>query len=191
MRGRPVWLTDPAMRRVLLSIAAATVLAGCAQPPAEPPASSPTPTPTPPAAPPQVPPEPQPAGQGPCPYLEKAFVADANGQMVSKIETSQVTPDAPHPTCFFYALNGKRQLTVRVYAGEPAVAMALVDQAAPVDTSNPANEPAGWQGGYQAIEGGSVYAVAKGGNAVVVTSNQEQSIKARSVATEAIAGLGL
>ncbi|OZM72607.1 hypothetical protein CFN78_13260 [Amycolatopsis antarctica] len=175
------------MRRVLLTIAAATLLAGCSQPqPAEPQGSTPAPEPSTSAAP-ELPPEPEPTASGPCPYLDEAFVADANGQMVSKVQTSA---DTPHPACFFYTLGGKLQLTVRVYSGDPAVATALVDQAAPVDTSNPANEPAGWKGGYQAVESGSVYAVAKEGNAVLVTGNQEQSIKARTVATQAIAGLG-
>lgn len=174
------------MRRLLLPIAAAVLLTGCAQQAAEPPAAEP-PAPAP-AESPVVPPEPEPAAEGPCPYLTESFVADANGQKVSAVKTSA---DTPHPTCFFYALNGKLQLTVRVYTGEPDVAVALVDQAAPVDTSNPADEPAGWKGGYQPTEAGAVYAVAKEGNAVVVTSNQEQSVKARTVASEAITGLGL
>ena len=103
---------------------------------------------------------------GPCPYLDSNFVAQSNGQHVSKVQTSA---DKPYPTCFFYAFSGNVQLTVRVYVGEPAVATALVDQVAPVDTSNPAAEPAGWRGGYEAIDSGAVYAVAKQGTAVVVT----------------------
>jgi hypothetical protein len=82
-------------------------------------------------------------------------------------------------------------LSVRVYAGEPAVATALVDQVAPVDTSNPATEPAGWHGGYEKTNTGAVYAVSREGAAVVVTTNQEQSVKARTVAKQAIAGLKL
>jgi hypothetical protein len=125
---------------------------------------------------------------GPCPYLTSDFVAQANGQHVSKVQTSA---DQPHPACFFFALNGNLQLTVRVYVGEPAVAMALVDQVAPVATSNPATEPAGWRGGYETTATGAVYAVSKEGAAVVVTTNQEQSVKARTVAKQAIAGLKL
>jgi hypothetical protein len=120
--------------------------------------------------------------------MDSNFVAQSNGQHVSKVQTSA---DKPYPTCFFYALSGNVQLTVRVYVGEPAVATALVDQVAPVDTSNPAEEPAGWRGGYEAIDSGAVYAVAKQGTAVVVTTNQKQSIKARTVAKQAIAGLKL
>lgn len=135
-----------------------------------------------------VPPASEPTGGGPCPYLDTEFVAQANGQHVSRVRTSA---DKPDPTCFFYALTGKLQLTVRVYAGDPAVATALVNQVAPIDSSDPANEPAGWTGGYQATGTGAVYAVAKQGVAVVVTTNQLQSIKARSVAKQAIAGLKL
>jgi hypothetical protein len=127
-------------------------------------------------------------GGGPCPYMDSNFVAQSNGQHVSKVQTSA---DKPYPTCFFYALSGNVQLTVRVYVGEPAVATALVDQVAPVDTSNPAEEPAGWRGGYEAIDSGAVYAVAMQGTAVVVTTNQKQSIKARTVAKQAIAELKL
>ncbi|MDQ0378175.1 hypothetical protein FB470_002169 [Amycolatopsis thermophila] len=121
-----------------------------------------------------------------CPYLDSQFVADANGQRVSKVE---ISADQPHPACFFYALTGKVQLTVRVYTGDPAVAKALVDQAAPVATSNPATDPPGWQGGYAAKPDGAVYAVARAGTAVIVTTNQQQTVKARTVARQAIAGL--
>jgi hypothetical protein len=135
-----------------------------------------------------VPPEPTPGGVGPCPYLDTEFVAQSNGQHVSKVRTSA---DKPHPSCFFYALTGKLQLTVRVYAGDAAVATALVNQVAPIDSSDPADEPAGWRGGYEATDSGAVYAVAKQGVAVVVTTNQKQSVKARIVAVQAIAGLKL
>jgi hypothetical protein len=133
-----------------------------------------------------VPPAPTPSGGGPCPYLDTEFVAQSNGQHVSKVQTSA---DKPQPTCFFYALTGKLQLSVRVYVGEPAVATALVNQVAPIDTSDPADEPAGWHGGYESTDSGAVYAVAKQGAAVVVTTNQKQSIKGRIVAKQAIANL--
>lgn len=137
---------------------------------------------------PTLPVEPQPVAAGPCPYLATDFVADANGQRVSKVKLSA---DRPHPACFFYDLAGKLQLTVRVYVGEPAVATALVDHTAPVDTSNPATEPPGWQGGYQKTSQGAVYAVAKQGVAIVVSTDQSQTIKARTVARQAISALEL
>lgn len=151
------------------------------------PATSSSPAP-PASAAPEIPPEPKPSADGPCPFLEKSFVAQANGQQVSKI---RVSADKPHPTCFFYALSGKLQLTVRVYTGDTAVARALVDQAAPVATSNPASEPAGWNGGYLSTDSGAVYAVWKQGSAIVVTTNQKQSVKARTVAVQAIGSLKL
>jgi hypothetical protein len=172
------------MRRLVLALGTLAVLAtGCSQQPA-PPSSAPAATST--AA--QPPPEPQPAGPGPCPYLTTPFVADANGQHVSKVQTSA---DRPHPACFFYALSGKLQLTVQVYVGDPAVAKALVDKSAPLSSSNPANDPAGWQGGSEPTDTGAVYAVAKGGAAVVVTTNQQQTVKARTVAKQTISALGL
>ncbi|AXB46047.1 DUF2020 domain-containing protein [Amycolatopsis albispora] len=160
------------------------VLAGCSSPeaPAPPPVPAPPPSPVAPVA----PAAPEPAADGKCPYLEETAVERANGQRVSKVRLSAEPP----PTCFFYALNGKPQLTVRPYAGDPAVAKAVVDQAAPIATSNPADQPPGWQGGMQTTGEGAVYAVAKGGNAVVVTTNQGQTVKAREVAKQAIASLG-
>lgn len=135
-----------------------------------------------------LPPEPEPTSTAQCPYLKSDFVADANGQHVSKV---RVSADRPHPACFFYRPDGKIQLTVEVYVGTPEVATGLVNRAAPVETSNPANDPSGWKGGYEAKDDGAVYAVAKASSAVIVTTNQKQSVKARTVAKQAIAALKL
>jgi UPF0176 protein len=175
------------MRRlVFVTLAFGLVTAGCtpsAAPPA-PPQAQPVTSPVSVKATP--PPASEPTADGPCPYLKTDFVAQSNGQHVSKVQTSA---DQPHPSCFFYALNGKLQLTVRVYVGDPAIATALVDELAPLDSSNPATEPAGWSGGYEATDTGAVYAVSKQGVAVAVTTNQKQSVKARTVAKQAIAAL--
>jgi len=126
---------------------------------------------------------------GPCPYLESTFVAEANGQRATKV---RISADKPHPACFFYRADGNIQLTVRVFVGDAKQAKALVDEAAPIATSSPASSPAGWKGGSLGTEKtGSVYAVAKQGTAVVVTSNQAQSIKARRVAEQTITALAL
>jgi hypothetical protein len=139
----------------------------------------------PPAA--DVPAAPEPSADGPCPYLDKTFVEDTNGQHVGNVKISADQP----PACFFYRPDGGVQLTVRVYTGDAATAKALVDQAAPIDTSNPAQLAGGWAGGAQPTDEGAVYAVAKDKDAVVVTTNQEQTIKAKVVAQEAISKLGL
>ncbi|HEU5473141.1 MAG TPA: DUF2020 domain-containing protein [Actinophytocola sp.] len=131
---------------------------------------------------------PEPVRDGACPYLEKAFVEDANGQRVGKV---RVSVDEPNPACFFYRSDGRVQLTTQVYVGDEGVAKALVDRAAPVDTANPAELPAGWTGGSQSTDAGAVFAVAKGGAAVVITTNQAQTIKAKRVAEKTIAALGL
>ncbi|GAA4431466.1 hypothetical protein GCM10023148_36590 [Actinokineospora soli] len=135
----------------------------------------------------KAPPAPEPSAGGPCPYLESAVVADANGQRVGEVKTSDGDP----PACFFYRSDGNLQLTVRVYTGEADVAKAVVDQAAPVAESNPAQSPAGWKGGSLAGDEGAVYAVAKDGAAVVVSTNQEQTIKARRITETVIENLGL
>ncbi|WP_189157533.1 DUF2020 domain-containing protein [Lentzea pudingi] len=177
------------MKRALL-LPLLGVLAACGTPDAQ---NAPVPTTqtkqvtTTTSAAPTVPPAPQPANDGTCPYLATAFVAEANGQRVPKVKLST---DEPHPTCFFYANATEVQLTVRVYVGAESVAKLIVNEAAP-DGSQPANSPTGWTGGYVNDNSGVVYAVAKNDAAVVVTSNQKQSIKARRIAEEAIKGLKL
>ncbi|GAA1212798.1 DUF2020 domain-containing protein [Prauserella alba] len=192
MRRPPAFGT----RAVLAGLAAATVtLAGCDIP--EPggdgggstATGQPTRTVTRTQPAPQLPPEPQPAGAvDACPYLPTADAERANGQGVSEV---RISTDEPHPTCFFYRPDGEVQLTTQVFTGDPDVATGIVDRAAPIDTSNPTEQPPGWSGGYLSGDEGAVYAVAKQGTAVVVTTNQAQSIKARTVATDVIATLGL
>lgn len=138
----------------------------------------------PPAAPPTVA---EPTEDGPCPYLDAAFVEETNGQRIADTKTSVDDP----PACYFYRSDGNVQLAIQIYSGEPDVAKAFVDQAAPVDTANPAELTGGWAGGAQPTENGAVYAVAKEGTAVVVATNQEQTLKAKLVAQEAITALGL
>lgn len=134
-----------------------------------------------------LPAAPTPTIDGPCPFLEEGYVEETNGQRVSKVQISDGDP----PTCFFYRPDGSVQLTVRVYSGDAAIAKGLVDEAAPIDTANPAELDGGWKGGAQASDNGAVYAVAKEASAVVVTTNQGQTIKAKQIAQEAIVALGL
>jgi len=178
------------MRRVapvlLLGLLAACAPSAPAQP-SQTSSSAPPPAPSTTAAA-VAPPVPQPVKDGTCPYLDTASVAQTNGQRVGKVRLSA---DQPHPACFFYRPDGKVQLSVQVYVGQPDIATALVNKAAPIDTSNPASDPTGWKGGYESTAEGAVYAVAKGGSAVVVKTNQKQSVKARTVAKQAIAALKL
>jgi UPF0176 protein len=175
-------------RRLVLLAPAVALLAGCSAIVSGTATPSPTSKSAGAAAGTELPPDPQPAATEDCPYLDSEFVADANGQHVSKV---RVSTDEPHPACFFYRPDGKIQLTVRVYVGAAAVATALVNKAAPVETSNPASDPTGWKGGYQSTDDGAVYAVSKGASAVVATTNQKQSVKARSVVRKAITALKL
>ncbi|MEU4801474.1 DUF2020 domain-containing protein [Actinosynnema sp. NPDC023587] len=134
------------------------------------------------------PPVPEPVAEGTCPYLEPGVVAEANGQLVRKVRLSA---DQPRPACFFYANGTDVQLSVWVFQGVERTAKAVVDRAAPVADSSPASAPAGWAGGSLVGDTGAVYAVAKGGAAVVVTSNQQQTIKAKRIAETVIGNLGL
>jgi UPF0176 protein len=185
-----MWLTHRPMRRVLLLGPLLLVaLAGCSEEPVdEPTVAAPTSiTTVSETAAPALPPEPQPTVDQPCPYLDKAAVEDANGQRVGKVQTSADEP----PACFFFRPDGNVQLSVRVYTGDPAVAKALVDAAAPVATSNPAELTGGWKGGAEAKDASAVYAVAKDATAVIVVTNQEQTLKAKLIAQETITALGL
>lgn len=134
------------------------------------------------------PPVAEPTLDGPCPYLDAAFVEETNGQRVGDIK---ISADEPTPACYFYRADGGVQLAVQIYTGDPAVAKAFVDQVAPVDTANPAELAGGWAGGARPTDEGAVYAVAKDGTAVVVATNQEQTLKGKLVAQEAISALGL
>jgi UPF0176 protein len=184
-----MWLTLRPMKRVLLlGPVLLAALTACTEEPADDPTvATDTTVTTTTAAPVELPPDPEPTADGPCPYLEESYVEETNGQRVSKVETSADDP----PACFFYRPDGNVQLSVRIYQGEEPVARGLVDAAAPVDTSNPAELSGGWEGGSEATDTGAVYAVAKESTAVVVTTNQEQTIKAKQIAQETITALGL
>lgn len=173
----------------LAGTACATQAAGTAIPvtagtPVVPPSSRPAST-----QPPPPPPEPTPARRAPCPYLEDEFIEQTNGQRVGK---TQISADEPYPACFFYRSDGNEQLRVRVVSGlEPATARAMVDRAAPVDSSDPATLPGGWEGGKQPTDSGAVFAVYKGGAAVIVVGNQQQTIKVSRIAEQVITELNL
>ncbi|MGH3909271.1 MAG: DUF2020 domain-containing protein, partial [Pseudonocardiaceae bacterium] len=99
--------------------------------------------------------------------------------------------DQPHPACFFSRGDGAEQLRTWIVVATPEVARATVDAAAPVATSDLAELPGGWSGGSQPTSDGAVFAVARQGTAVVVTTNQQQTINARRVAEQVIVSLAL
>lgn len=131
-------------------------------------------------------PAPQPAADGPCPYLDERQVELINGQRVGSV---RISADQPHPACFFSRGDGAEQLRTWIVVATPEVARATVDAAAPVATSDLAELPGGWSGGSQPTSDGAVFAVARQGTAVVVTTNQPQTINARRVAEQVIASL--
>ena len=129
-----------------------------------------------------------------CPYLDAQFVANTNGQRV--LDQGLDTRFDP-PACVFWSYGDNPQVLVSVRHNEnEAIARQVVDWAAPVDVTEPAERPAGFQGGRgglgsSGLEGYSVYAVAKGTISVVVFSDQEQTIKPESIAEDVISNLGL
>lgn len=181
------------MRRAALTalplLVACAIVAACGpgSTGAQAPATTPAPTTT--SAPAvAVPPVPTAAAVGSCPYLDKVTAEDANGQHVTTVKLS--APDGQsEPSCLFYRPDGGWQLTVWVYDGSPAVAKAIVNQEAPVATSNPATGPAGWTGGSEPTQTGAVYAIAKGGRSIVVLSNQKQTIKTKVIAEHVVTTL--
>lgn len=169
-------------------------LGGCAPAPEEPaPAPAPAPEPEtgpildsglPPNALPDVP---RAAGE-PCPYLDDQFVAGANGQ---KVMAWGVDKRFDTPACVYWSYGDEPQLQVIVRAtASEADARAVVDWAAPVDSTDPASLPGGWEGGRSGGDG-AVFAVAKGTDAVAVFSDQSESVKAQAVAEQVISALNL
>lgn len=137
---------------------------------------------------PVAPPPPEPVAVRPCPYLSERAVEQANGQRVGAV---RISAGQPYPACFFERDDGTLQLRTWIVEGTVGTARATVNAAAPVATSDLAELPGGWSGGSQPTDEGAVYAVAKDGTAVVVTTNQELTIKARRIAKQVIANLDL
>lgn len=120
-----------------------------------------------------------------CPYLDTRWVAETNGQRVTG---SNVDTRFEVPACVFWSYPEEPQLEVIVrQLPTAAAAGAVVDHFVPVDGSELAELPGGWSGGRMGATGaGAAFAVARGGDAVVVRTNQEQSFKAEQVAAEVI-----
>lgn len=133
-------------------------------------------------------PAPRPVAEGQCDYLPAGAVEAVNGERVGAV---QISADRPYPACFFLRGDGAVQLRSWIVVDTPEVARATVDAVAPVATSDLAELPGGWSGGSQPTADGAVFAVARHGTAVVVTTNQHQTISARRIAGQVIATLGL
>lgn len=129
----------------------------------------------------------------PCPFLDDSFVETTNGQRVT---SAGIDHRFATPACVFFSYPEYPQLQVMVRRMPSAEdATAVIDHAAPIDSTNPAEDIPGWSGGRaggQLVSPplGAIYAVANHDVAVVVLSNQEQSFKAEQVAREVIARLG-
>lgn len=213
LRPRPVSVRTMRTATTVVLLASVALLSGCATGPGDGPSADPaaapppgttipgatipgttsdlTPTATTPSATTAAaaPPPPDPAVRGDCPYLSAADVAQLNGERVGEV---LLDPASNPPACAFTRAGGDEQLQVWVLRAEsPEVATAAVDRAAPVDSTDPVEQPAGWVGGSSGGPEGGVYAVSKGPVAVVVTTDQAQSVKARRVTELVISSLGL
>lgn len=129
-----------------------------------------------------------------CPYLDTEWVSDTNGQRTLGVGIDERFDT---PACVFWSYPEEPHLTVIVRdMPDEDAAIAVVDWAAPIDATEPAEDPEGWSGGRAGAglvpdRTGSLYAVQKEDKAVVVFTNQDQSLKAELVATEVITRLGL
>lgn len=150
--------------------------------------AAPVVVPPPAVAPAVPPPAPQPVADGPCRYLPAAAVQTANGERVAGV---RISGTGRYPACFFLAGNGTVQLRSWIVMATPEVARATVDAVAPVASSDLAELPGGWSGGSQPTGQGAVFAVSRQGTAVVITTNQRQTISARRIAEQVIGTLGL
>ena len=167
----------------------ATAIVACSQPATAPRAAGPSDALPPAGAAPAV--APLPVADGPCPYLPTEFVQAANGERVTGVRISETGVNQPHPACFFLTYHDAVQVRTWIVVATPQTAGATVDAAAPVATSDLVELPGGWSGGSQPTADGAVFAVARQGTAVVVTTNQRQTIGARRIAEQVIATLGL
>ena len=137
---------------------------------------------------------PEPVGQGGqevCPYLDGEWLQNTNGQRLTGTGTDERFDP---PACVFWSYEDYPQATVMVrHMRTNSDAIAVVDHAAPIDSTLKALEPEGWSGGRRGSDGqsGAVYAVWKDETAVVVTTAQEQSVKAQKIAEETIKNLKL
>ena len=137
---------------------------------------------------------PEPVGQGGqevCPYLDGEWLQNTNGQRLTGTGTDERFDP---PACVFWSYEDYPQATVMVrHMRTNSDAIAVVDHAAPVDSTLKALDPEGWSGGRRGGDGesGAVYAVWKDETAVVVTKAQEQSVKAQKIAEETIKNLQL
>ena len=138
-----------------------------------------------------APPAPQATGDGPCRYLSAASVQTINGERVTAVRVSETRTGQPYPACFFLTYHDAVQLRTWIVVATPQTARATIDAVAPVATSDLAELPGGWSGGSQPTADGAVFAVARHGTAVVITTNQQQTIGARRIAEQVIATLGL
>ncbi len=131
-------------------------------------------------------PEPE-RGQS-CPYLDSDWLANTNGQRVTD---QGIDSRFDTPACVFWSYSEAPQATVIIrHTSTKAEAYAVVDWAAPIDSTDPV-EDNGWSGGRSGNDTGAVYAVSKDTVAVVVFSDQQQSVKAELIAQEVIKNLGL
>lgn len=123
-----------------------------------------------------------------CPYLDAQWVAETNGQ---RLTTHGIDSRFDPPACVFWSYPEAPQVTV-IARQLPSVeqARAVVDGAAPIDSTEPADFD-GWGGGRGTFSDSSVFAVQKDNWAVAVWTNQSQTLKAELIARETITNLGL
>ncbi|PRZ42754.1 uncharacterized protein DUF2020 [Antricoccus suffuscus] len=124
-----------------------------------------------------------------CPYLDTEFVKGTIGQHLSKVTVTTVTPPTgPLPQCAFARPNGEVAVTVSsTTVTDAAQAMSLALQFAP--DGNPVS--AGEGGSVLVKKGGNetVLAAYKGTALLYVTINQESSLEATEIATQALSTL--
>lgn len=138
---------------------------------------------------------PAPVGQGDsetrCPYLDGEWLQTTTGQ---RWTATGLDGRFDPPACVFWSYEDVPQAQVMVrHMTTNKDAVAVVDHAAPVDSTLKALKPEGWSGGRSGGKDGegAVYAVWKDQTAVVVFTAQEQSLKAEQIATETIKNLKL
>lgn len=127
-----------------------------------------------------------------CPYIDGEWLQNTSGQ---RLTGTSLDARFDPPACVFWSYEDQPQVTVMVRRMQTNKdAIAVVDHAAPIDSTLKALQPEGWSGGRRGEDPnhpGAVYAVWKDETAVVVTTVQGQSVKAQQIAEETIRNLKL
>lgn len=125
-------------------------------------------------------PQARPTEEADCPYLSTQEAEEATGEKVTRVD---IDPGFEPAACFFTTNDGSISLVTTMHHFESEDrARALVDDAAPPDSTEHAEIEGGWTGGKSTGAFGALLAVYRGPEVFVAQSTQERSMAVQRVA---------